>query len=188
MPSSSVTNIPAVASSSRPGYAAEFVSTVERCVWNIACHRSGAMIVASSAPGRLGPAPGVERLWPQLAPPTSHPLPARFLNPTVRIVSVPAQGSEVLLQRRQFLAQRFDILFVKVHRLPQFGEPVGVFLGILLLVGQRRWRTVAISGARLDEQLFFGIELIGQDFAPQPIPPALRIRVDFGKSGRRRRA
>src|ERR1700704_242134 len=150
MPSSSVSNTTAVASSSRPGYAAEFVSTVERCVWNIACHRSGAMIVASSAPARLGS----------------------------------ALGAEVLLQCRQLLAQRFDILLVKADCLPQFGEPVGVSLGILLLVGQRRWRAIAVGRACLDEKLFFGVELIGQYLAPQPIAPALRIRVDSGKSGR----
>src|SRR6202040_2950440 len=107
--------------------------------------------------------------------------------PTVRIESVPARASEVLLQRRQLLAQRFDILLVKADRLLQFGEPVGVFLGILLLVGQGRWRAIAIGRACLDEKLFFGVEIIGQNLASQPIAPALRIRIDSGKSGRGRR-
>src|SRR6202049_1844581 len=104
--------------------------------------------------------------------------------PTVRIEAVPARATEVLLQRRQLLAQGFDILLVKADCLPQFGEPVGVFLGILLLVGQRRWRAIAVGRACVDEKLFFGVELIGQNLAPQPVAPALRIRVDSGKSGR----
>src|ERR1700681_1320177 len=183
MPSSPVSNITAVASSSRPGYAAEFVSTVERCVWNIACHRSGAMIVASSAPARLGSAPGSRRLTAPTrgaqVPSTSRSLPYRLL-----ALSRWTRAAEVLLQRRQLLAQRFDILLVKADCLPQFGEPVGVFLGILLLVGQRRWRAIAVGRACLDEKLFFRVELIGQYLAPQPVAPALRIRVDSGKSGR----
>src|ERR1700720_2470501 len=187
MPSSSVSNTTAVASSSRPGYAAEFVSTVERCVWNIACHRSGAMIVASSAPARRGPRAGDSKAY---VPTRGAQMPSicRSLPyVTVRIESVPARASEVLLQRRQLLAQRFDILLVKADRLLQFVEPVGVFLGILLLVGQGRWRAIDIGRACLDEKLFFGVELIGQNLASQPIAPALRIRIDSGKSGRGRR-
>src|SRR6266436_8768107 len=188
MPSSSVSNTTAVASSSRPGYAAEFVSTVERCVWNIACHRSGAMIVASSAPARLGPALASKAYCPDSRRSCAHPLRAHSVNPTVRTEPVPARASKVLLQRRQLLAQRFDILLVKADTLPQFGEPVGVFLGILLLVGQRRWRAIAVGRACLDEKLFFGVELVGKNLAPQPIAATLRIRVYSGKSGRRRRA
>jgi hypothetical protein len=76
---------------------------------------------------------------------------------------------------------------VKADRLPQFGQPGGVLLSVLLLLGQRRRRAIAVGRARLDEQLLLGVELIGQNLASNSVPPALRIGVDPGKSSRGRR-
>src|SRR5450755_504102 len=150
MTRSSLSNMTAVASNSRPRYAAQYDSTVEICVWgNIACHRCGtAMIVASSAPGDLA-----RRAIPIHA--------ACTCGPAVRVppagLPKPLSGrdaprlQDVLLERCELLAQGFDVLLVKADRLSQLGEPIGVFLSVLLLLGQRRGRSVAIGRASLDQ-------------------------------------
>src|SRR6202171_1545518 len=73
-------------------------------------------------------------------------LPAHIADPTVSVMMA-APRSDVLLQRGQPLARRLDVLLVKADRLPQFGEPIGVFLGVLLFVGQRRRRAVPVRRA-----------------------------------------
>src|ERR1022692_5131790 len=176
----------AVASSSRPRYAAQYDSTVEICVrGNIACHRCGAaMIVASSAPGGLG-APALKFARHFTAGVQSAPIrpAAKPHRQRDEVELMP----DVLLQRCELLAQRLDILLVEADRLPQLGEPVGIFLRVLLFLGQWRWCAVAVGRASFDQQFFLGVELVGQDLVPQTVAPALCVRVHLGKSGRRRR-
>src|SRR4029079_19148505 len=100
-----------------------------------------------------------------------------------RAHATPASKGGESADRRDLLAERLDVALVQLHGLPQPADPLTVFLRVVLLVGKRRWRAIAVGAARLAEQLLLARELVLEHLAAQLVAAFLRIGVDARKTG-----